>query len=59
MTHQKYWTVVQCDECVGADAIITAYGLFTSEEEALDLLANMRDDDPETGNGWTTVRISA
>ena len=60
MKYQKYWTVIQCDhECKGADAIVSAYGLFTSEEEALDLLANIRDDDPEAGNGWTTVRILA
>lgn len=52
------WTLVQCDpkEC-GADAIIGAVAFFRTEGEALDFLADMRDDDPETGNRWTTLRI--
>jgi hypothetical protein len=54
----KAWTVVECEPNQrGADAIIRSYGVFASEDEALDFLAEIRDDDPVTGNGWTTLAI--
>lgn len=52
------WTLIQCDpEERGADAIIRAVAFFRTEGEALDFLADVRDDDPETGNGWTILRV--
>jgi hypothetical protein len=30
---------------------------FRTEAEALAFLANVRDDDPITGNGWTTLCV--
>lgn len=54
------WAVVKCDpDERGADAIIKSYGVFTSEDEALEFLAEVRDDDPENGNGWTTLEVGA
>lgn len=56
---QKWWTVIKCDPSQkGADAVIECFGLFYTEDEALDFLADVRDDDPETGDGWTRVEIS-
>lgn len=53
------WTVVECDPNErGADAVLGAMEFFRTEGEALDFLAIVRDDDPETGNGWTVVRVS-
>lgn len=61
MTEYDYehgWTVVECNPNErGADAIIGAFEVFYREEDALEFLANIRDDDPEMGNGWTTVRL--
>ncbi len=52
------WTVIECypDER-GADAVFGARGLFNTEEDALEHLANTRNDDPDTGDGWTTCPI--
>jgi hypothetical protein len=42
----------------GADAIFRAHGVWRTEEEALDYLAECRDDDGAAdGDAWTTVRI--
>jgi len=59
MSYDYGWTVVKCnsDEC-GADAILQGYEFFRTEGEALSFLANVRDDDPKYGNGWTTLRVS-
>jgi hypothetical protein len=52
------WTVVETDSRErGADALIGARGLFSTEEEAIVHLTDIRDDDPDTGDGWTTVPI--
>lgn len=52
------WAVVECvPEERGADAVKRAYGLFDTEQEALDMLAEMRDDNPDTGDGWTTTPV--
>lgn len=59
-SHYEYgWTVVECNpDERGADAVLGAMEFFRTEGEALDFLANVRDDDPETGNGWTVLRVS-
>jgi hypothetical protein len=52
------WTVVQCNpDERGADAVLGAMEFFLTEAEALAFLANVRDDDPTTGNGWTTLCV--
>lgn len=52
------WTVIECDpKGQGADAPVSTYGVFGTEEEALAYLADVRNDNPDTGNGWTTVPI--
>jgi hypothetical protein len=52
------WTVVECapDE-YGADAVIRAHGLYDTEQDALDALAEMRTGDPDTGWWWTTTAV--
>ena len=52
------WTVIECNpDERGADALVGARGLFRTEEEALAYLAEIRNDDPDTGDGWTTCPI--
>lgn len=52
------WCIVQCDpDESGADSVRQVIGLFDTEDEALDILANIRDDDPDTGDGWTYMPI--
>lgn len=52
------WTVVECNpDERGADAVFGARGLFSTEEDALAYLADIRNDDPDTGDGWTTCAI--
>lgn len=41
----------------GADCIAGVLGPFESEDEALEVLAEVRDDDPEYGNGWTYMEV--
>ena len=58
MSYDYGWTVVECDpDERGADAVLGAMEFFFTEAEALAFLANVRDDDPITGNGWTTLCI--
>lgn len=53
------WTVVECNpDERGADALFGARGLFSTEEEAIVYLTDIRNDDPETGDGWTTCPIT-
>ena len=50
------WVVIECDpKGQGADAPMTVYGVFSTEEEALDYLAETRNDKPDRGDGWTTA----
>lgn len=52
------WTVVECSpDQTGADAVRRAYGLFATEDDALAFLADIRDDNPDTGDGWTTAEV--
>ena len=52
------WTVVECNpDERGADAVLGAMEFFRTEAEALAFLADVRDDDPTTGNGWTTLCV--
>jgi len=52
------WIVLECEPYTsGADAVRKCIGVFDSEDAALDFLADARDDDPDTGNGWTCMRI--
>jgi hypothetical protein len=57
--YEHGWTVVECyPNEKGADAIFRVYGVWRTEEEALDYLAECRDDDGAAdGDAWTTVRI--
>ena len=41
----------------GADAVTGVWGPFDTEQEALDFLADIRDDDPERGNGWSYMEV--
>jgi hypothetical protein len=52
------WIVVQCDpsEC-GADSVMRCFGVFDSEDVAAKMLADIRDDDPDFGDGWTCVEV--
>ena len=43
----------------GADCIASVLGPFDSEDEALEALAEVRDDDPEYGNGWTYMEVES
>jgi len=56
--HEHGWTVIEClpDER-GADAVIGALGFFGTEAEALAFLADVRDDDPDRGDGWTIIPV--
>lgn len=52
------WAVIECVPSeTGADAVKRAFGLFDTEQDALDALAEMRDDNPDTGDSWTTVPV--
>jgi len=54
------WAMVRCDASeTGSDAVIGVFGIFASEAEALGALAIVRDDDPETGDGWTVAPLFA
>lgn len=56
--YEHGWTVIECDPNErGADAIIQAHGIWRTADEALNYLADCRDDDGDTGDGWTMVRI--
>lgn len=52
------YVIIKCDprEC-GADSVKAVYGTYETEDEALEVLAGMRDDDPELGNGWTYFEV--
>jgi hypothetical protein len=53
------FVIIECDpNDRGADAIIGVYGVVATEESAQMLLADMRDDDPNTGNGWTYMEVN-
>lgn len=52
------FTIIECNpDERGSYSVLGVWGLFATEEEALDVLADMRDDDPETGDGWTYMEI--
>lgn len=52
------FVIIECDpNDRGADAIVRVYGIYDTPSEALDILTSMRDDDPETGNGFTYMEV--
>ena len=52
------FVIIEADENMrGADAIIAVYGVYHTHGEVVDILTSMRDDDPETGNGFTYMEV--
>ena len=52
------FVIIECNpDERGADSVLGVWGMFYTEDEVLDALANMRDDDPEYGNGWTYMDV--
>ncbi len=52
------FVIIVCDpnEC-GADSVISVYHASNDEAETLEILAEMRDDNADSGRGYTYMEV--
>lgn len=52
------FVIIACDpDERGADSVQHVFGVFDTEQDTLDVLADMRDDNGDVGNGWTYMEV--